>query len=674
MDQKTFSYRGFMLDCARHFIPLEDLLRLMDGAALCGMNTMHWHLVDDQGWRLEIRKYPRLTEVGSRRGPAYFGAANENENNEGFYTQEQVRTVVAHAEKLGMNVIPEIEIPGHASAMLAAYPEHGCRRIVYTHDGQHIEEKPYTYAVGVLAGVFPNLICAGKDSAVRFLKDILDEVCELFPGPYVHIGGDEAIKQHWRRCPECQKRIRDHGLKDEKELQKWLVMEMGSYLHEKGKKTIVWNESLDGGILPDYFIVQHWLGNDADTEAFMAAGGKVISSEIGNYYVSRPWGFLDVWDVYSAHAVPDYAKAHPENLMGIETPLWSERVTNPARAEHMLFPRIKAAELKMEGAVLTQDELIEKLRETCSELEKIGIHPAPESIWISDAATRAQAKKDDDARHDAPEAQDTWRICDDLLRSESMEKLLIEIGMPRDFAVRVMDCAFHRVPEFCGDAEGFGGDGAEQMASQLCTALDNRSFGPWKGLPEKVWLDTMKCYTRFVREHIASTGSAAFDRGFWTTRQMSAKLFRIGELEYELLEENGEKRISLHIPTDACLEADKLNASVDAARDFLKTWFSDWADAPMCCGSWLLSPDLAAFLPETSRILHWQKAFDIEADEDGKDSVLQWVFGLCGAQIRELKDLNTLREDTLLQKKLKAHLLAGGSIRNGKGPLVRRFE
>ena len=137
-----------------------------------------------------------------------------------------------------MNVIPEIEIPGHASAMLAAYPEHGCRRIVYTHDGQHIEEKPYTYAVGVLAGVFPNLICAGKDSAVRFLKDILDEVCELFPGPYVHIGGDEAIKQHWRRCPECQKRIREQGLKDEKELQKWLVMEMGSYLHERERKRL----------------------------------------------------------------------------------------------------------------------------------------------------------------------------------------------------------------------------------------------------------------------------------------------------------------------------------------------------------------------------------------------------------------------------------------------------
>ena len=667
-------YRGFMLDCARHFIPVKDLCRLMDGAALCGMNTMHWHLVDDQGWRLEIRKYPRLTEIGSRRGPAYFGAANEHENNEGFYTQTEAREVVRHARDLGMTVIPEIEIPGHASAMMAAYPEYGCRRTVYTRDGETVQETPYTYEVGTLAGVFPNLICAGKDTSVRFLKDILDEVCELFPGPFVHIGGDEAIKQHWRRCPDCQRRIREQGLRDEKELQKWLVMEMGRYLHEKGKKTIVWNESLDGGILPDYFVVQHWLGNDSDTAEFMAAGGKVISSEIGTYYVSRPWAFMDAWDVYSAPAVPDYAKAHPENLLGIETPMWSERVTNPARAEYMIFPRIRAAALKMEGVEMDREQLLSHLREISAKLETIGIHPAPESVWIADEATRAEAKKADDARRHAPEAADTWRICDDLMRLEAMEKLLIALDMPRPFATRVMDCAFQKVPEFFGTAENFGGDGAEEMASQLCTALDNRSFGPWKDLPEQVWLDTMKCFTRFVREHIASTGWAAFDRGFWTTRQINAKLFRIGELEYELVEREEGKIISIHIPTDARLETDLLNASVEQARSFLKTWFADWAEAPMRCSSWLVSPDLEAFLPQDSRIRRWQKAFDLERDEDGKSSLLMWVFGLCAEQQAAGVDLNTLKEETALQKKLKAFLLSGGTFLNGKGTLARRFE
>jgi hexosaminidase len=272
-----------MLDPARHFMPVPDVCRVIEAAAACGMNRMHWHLTDDQGWRLEIKKYPLLTRVGAVRGPSYFGDhVSETENNCGFYTQREVRDIVAFARGKGIEIVPEIEVPGHASAMLAAYPEFGCRRALPGPDGEEIDERPYPYHVMTYAGIFPNLICAGKESAVRFLKDILDEVVDLFPGPEVHIGGDEAVKMHWRRCPDCQKRMREEGLSDERALQRSLVLEIGEYLAEKGRKTIVWNESLEGGGLPPHFIVQHWMGGKEETRAFMAGGGPVICSDAEN--------------------------------------------------------------------------------------------------------------------------------------------------------------------------------------------------------------------------------------------------------------------------------------------------------------------------------------------------------------------------------------------------------
>ena len=243
-------YLGFMLDVSRHFMPVEDVLKLLDAAAVCGVNTMHWHLTDDQGWRMEIKKYPLLTQVGSQRGDSYFGAISETEHNCGFYTQEQIRQVVTYAQKLGIQIIPELEVPGHASAMLAAYPQFGCGRTILQNGREQTLEAPYDYQVLNIGGIFPNLICAGKDGALRFLEDILDEVTELFPAPYVHIGGDEAVKLHWRRCPDCQRRIRQEGLKDEEDLQRWLVLQIGEYLAGKGKKVIVYNDCLAGGHAP----------------------------------------------------------------------------------------------------------------------------------------------------------------------------------------------------------------------------------------------------------------------------------------------------------------------------------------------------------------------------------------------------------------------------------------
>ena len=676
MENKPFAYRGFMLDCARHFLPVSDILRIIEAAALSGMNRMHWHLTDDQGWRLEIKKWPLLTEKGSVRGRSFFGAENEEENNRGFYTQDDVRAVVAFAKESGIEIVPEIEVPGHASAMLAAYPQFGCRRVVPGAKGETVQDAPYDYQVVTIAGVFPNLICAGRKDAVRFLEDILDEVCDLFPGPEIHIGGDEAIKQHWRRCPDCQRRMREEGLTDESQLQRSLVLEIGDYLAKKGKRVIVWNESLEGGLLPEHFIVQHWWGNDQETAAFMEAGGQVISSETENYYISRPYSAIDVYKIFQADETPTYAKAHPENLLGIECPMWGERVTNARRAAYQLFPRLIAVALKAQRkAPATWEAFQDAMRETNERVKALGLQGGPERSWrVSKEEVEADAAKQAGLR-ESPAMQNTWRICDGLLRQERLEKLLSAIHMPREFALRVMDCAWTEIPEYCGSAPVDRGDGAGEMAEHLIIALDNREKGSWKDLPEDIWLATMGCFTRFVNEHFESTGKYAFDRGFWTTRQIGATLFRIGELEYELKETGDEalpRVISLHIPSDARMTADQLNESVARAKQFLKDFFPDWANIPMRCHSWLLSPALKSLLDEGSNILRFQRAFDIDREEYESDDELQWVFKLTGDQQKDV-DLRALPENTTLQRRMKDYLIAGGKIGSAAGFLTRDF-
>ena len=673
MESKPFAYRGFMLDAARHFMPASDVCRIIEAAALCGMNRMHWHLTDDQGWRVEIRRYPRLTKIGSVRGRSFFGAANEEENNTGFYTQDEIRQVVAFAKARGVEIVPEIEVPGHASAMLAAYPQFGCRRVVPGPEGDTVEDAPYDYQVGTIAGVFPNLICAGRDDAVRFLKDILDEITELFPGPEIHIGGDEAIKQHWRRCPDCQKRIHDEKLADESELQRWLVLQIGQYLAQKGRKTIVWNESLEGGLLPEHFIVQHWLGNDRETAAFMAAGGKVISSETEHYYISRPYANIDVHNIWQAPEVPEYAQAHPENLLGIECPLWSERVTNTQRAAYLLFPRVPAVALKASrNAPAAWEDFQAAVRALQARVEPLGLIGAPERVWkISPEDAEAELARQA-AMRQSPDMQTTWRICDGLLRQEKLEKLLTAIAMPRAFALRVMDCAWTEIPEYCGSAPVDRSRGADELARQLLTALDNREKGPWKDLPEDVWLDTMRCFTRFVGEHYRSTDVYAFDRGFWTTRQINARLFRIGELEYELRETQGERWLALHIPSDTRLTTDRLNDSVARARRFFEAWFPEWAGLPMRCTSWLMSPTLKELLPEGSNILRFQQAFDITAVDPESSGAIGWIFQLTGEQAKDAA-LSALPENTTLQRRAKALLLSGRQVGAASGTLARDF-
>ena len=675
MTQNHRPYLGFMLDVSRHYMPVDHILKLIDAAKLCGLNTMHWHLTDDQSWRIEIKKYPALTQVGSRRGSSHFGRVSETENNCGCYTQEEIRRVVDYAGKQGIDVVPEIEIPGHASAMLAAYPQFGCRREV-TRNGLLSEiDMPYSYEVMTIPGIFPNLICAGKDEALQFLKDILDEVAALFPGPYVHIGGDEALKLHWRRCPDCQRRMKEEGIEDEEALQRWLVLQMGEYLGKKGKKVIVYNECLAGGMLSEHFIVQHWLGNDAETAAFLKQGGKVIRSDTRHYYYDYAYSTTDVYDIFSAPDIPAYAVGAEENLIGMECMLWTERITNLDRACYQLFPRLSAAALKARkpGAYESWEAFTRELETIQEKLSGLGLSSADQKYWHLTGEDREAVRLEDQQRMETPEMEKVFKEEHQLLVLEKLEKLLHQIEMPRSFALQVMDEIFRELPSYCGSSSSDSGNGSEELARQLLIALHNREEGAWKDIPEKIWLDTMKCFTRFVREHHRSLGYYGFDRGFWTTRQIGAKLFRIGQLEYELLREDGEKVISLHIPSDTDMEAALLDESIEQAREFLKTYFPEWQNAPMVCQSWLLSPALLPLLPEGSHIRSFQKAFDLQSTDPEPMDVLEWVFKLTESQ-QKTTALQDLPEDTSLQRSLKCFLLAGGKVGTAKGTLVRRFS
>ncbi|MBQ8094458.1 MAG: family 20 glycosylhydrolase [Clostridia bacterium] len=667
-----FEYRGFMLDVSRHYMPMRDIKKLIDAAQICGMNRMHWHLTDDQGWRIEIKKYPRLTGIGSHRGQSYFGVFSDTENNDGFYTQKEIREIVAYAKEHGIEIIPEIEMPGHASAMLAAYPQFGCRRVVHGRTDSRIKDNPYNYQVEVSVGIYPDLICGGKDESIRFFEDILDEVMTLFPYPVIHIGGDEAIKLHWRRCPDCQARMEKLGIQTEEELQRWMVLEVGEYLASKGRKTMVWCDVLAGGPLPDHFIVQQWMGASEATRAHLASGGKIIISDTAGYYLDYPFGRIDVHDIWQYPRIPAYAEGYESGVLGLECPLWTEYVTDLKRASFQLFPRMAAVALKAsEPESMDWPAFRGLIAAKQKEIEALGLTGAPESLWELTPEQKKENLADWERLTRTPSIMPYIHFENRLMLLEHTERFMEEIGIPKAFAERAGDRIMaslyhgHIVTE---------DDGAGEMVHQLMEAVRNRRDGVWTMFPENVWLDTMKCFTRFVQEHRQCYGYDGYDRGFWTPRQVQAKLFRLGELEYEMLpDKEGNPRIFLHIPSDANLMPDPLNESVRLAREFFASYFPEYADAPMFCETWLLSPKLHELLPETAKIFHFQSGFELYGTHPDSKAAILWVFHKTAIQQKTL-DLNELDESTTLQRSMKALLLSGGAPGSADGQLVRPFS
>ncbi|KRA17831.1 family 20 glycosylhydrolase [Lysobacter sp. Root604] len=317
-DAPRYGYRGHMLDVGRHFMPVDFVKKQIDLLSYYKINTFRWHLSEDQGWRIEIKRYPKLTQVGAWRDE------QDGSRYGGYYTQAQIREVVEYARQRNIMVIPEIEMPGHASAALAAYPELSCRK--------------QPIAVPASWGVFEDIYCAGDESTFEFLQQVLDEVVALFPAPYVHIGGDEAPKARWKESASSQQRMRELGLKDEDELQAWFVRRIQRYLAGKGKTLIGWDEILDGGLGKDA-IVEVWRGDEPAASALRNGNRIVVASP---FYLDRALSDLSLEKLYRTDfaAAPAFAE-HAAQVLGAEAPLWTERVT-PRNAEAMLYPRLLA--------------------------------------------------------------------------------------------------------------------------------------------------------------------------------------------------------------------------------------------------------------------------------------------------------------------------------------------
>jgi hexosaminidase len=346
-DRPRFPWRGMHLDVSRHFLPKEFIKKMLDMLAMHKMNTFHWHLTDDQGWRIEIKKYPRLTQVGAWRADREGihwnlrepQRAGEKATYGGFYTQDEIREIVQYARERNITILPEIEMPAHTTAALAAYPQYSCTG------------GPFTVTTGALWPI-SDIFCAGNDSTFAFLQDVLSEVFDLFPGTYVHVGGDEADKSNWRKCPKCQARIRQEGLADENELQSYFIRRIEKFVLSKNRRLIGWDEILDGGLAPQATVMS-WRGMDGGLAAARQGHDVVMtpgSHTYFNSYQGRPefeppagGGYLTLGKVYSFEPVPDGLTAEQTaHILGGQACLWTEFVPESRQAEYMMLPRLAA--------------------------------------------------------------------------------------------------------------------------------------------------------------------------------------------------------------------------------------------------------------------------------------------------------------------------------------------
>jgi len=343
-DKPRYQWRGMLLDVCRHFMPKEFVIKFIDYLAMNKMNRFHWHLTEDQGWRIEIKKYPELTEIGAFRKETIIGHYRDQprkfdgKRHGGFYTQEDIKEVIDYAASRFITVIPEIEMPGHSTAALAAYPELSCT-------GGPFE-------VSTKWGVHEEVYCAGNDKVFNFLEDVLSEVIELFPSQYIHIGGDECPKVRWEECVKCQARIQAENLKDEHELQSYFIRRIEKFLNAKGKRLIGWDEILEGGLAPDATVMS-WRGMKGGIDAAQQGHDVIMSPTTHcyfDYYQGDPatepvaiGGNLPLKKVYALEPTPGVlTPEEAAHILGAQANLWTEYIATPGYAEYMTFPRVFA--------------------------------------------------------------------------------------------------------------------------------------------------------------------------------------------------------------------------------------------------------------------------------------------------------------------------------------------
>jgi hexosaminidase len=346
-DRPRYGWRGMMLDVSRHFFPKAFVKKFIDGLAMHKMNTFHWHLCDDQGWRIQIKKYPKLTKISAWRTDREgmnWSVRPEQKPGEpatygGFYTQDEIREIIAYAVARNITIVPEIEMPAHATAVIAAYPELSCTG------------GPFTVPTG---GLWPikDIYCAGNEKVFSFLEAVLTEVADLFPGKYIHIGGDEADKTEWKRCPKCQARIKSEQLNNEAELQSYFVKRIERFLTSRNKRLIGWDEILEGGLAPDATVMS-WRGIVGGIEAAKSGHDVVMAPTSNCYfdYYQGDWrtepvaigGYLPIQTVYAYEPTPDtLTDSEATHILGTQANLWAEFIPDPAKSEYVTYPRIAA--------------------------------------------------------------------------------------------------------------------------------------------------------------------------------------------------------------------------------------------------------------------------------------------------------------------------------------------
>ena len=380
VDAPRFAYRGMHLDVGRHFFPVAFIKKYIDLLAMYKMNKFHWHLTEDQGWRIEIKKYPKLTEIGAYRQETVMGKnferfdrpyIGDGKPHGGFYTQEEVREVVAYARARYIDVIPEIEMPGHATAALAAYPEFACT------DGPF--DVPTTW------GIFEDVFCP-KEETFQFLEDVLTEVIALFPSQYIHIGGDEVPKVRWQESEVAQEVISREGLADEDELQSYFIKRIESFLQAQGRRLIGWDEILEGGLAPDATVMS-WRGMEGGIEA-AREGHDVIMTPTSHcyfdYYQADPEqeplairGLTPLEKVYSFEPVPEMLSAEDaEHILGAQGNVWTEYMATTDYVEYMVFPRMLAlSEVVWSPADLRNwEDFVQRLPDHLRHLDALGVN------------------------------------------------------------------------------------------------------------------------------------------------------------------------------------------------------------------------------------------------------------------------------------------------------------
>lgn len=394
-DRPRFPWRGLMLDVGRYYYSIDFIKEFIDQLAMHKMNTFHWHLTEDHGWRIEIKEYPRLTEVGAWRSGTQFSRYQNHINpnpHGGYYTQDQIREVVEYAKERYVNIVPEVEMPGHTLAVLVAYPELSCTGGPF--------EIPPNWAIQ------EDIFCAGNEKTFEFLENVLTEVAELFPSPVIHIGGDEAPKKRWKECPKCQQRIKQENLKDEHELQSYFIKRIEKFLRTKNKKMIGWDEILDGGLAPNAMVMS-WRGEKGGISAAKMHHEVVMSPNTYaylDYYQGEPYhepsaigGLLTIEKVYSYEPVPSQlSDSEALYIRGIQGNIWSEFIHSPEKVEYMAYPRAAAiAEIGWSPKKYKDwEDFKRRLQSQYKRYESAGIHYSQSAfdVWITNKIDSATGK------------------------------------------------------------------------------------------------------------------------------------------------------------------------------------------------------------------------------------------------------------------------------------------